>query len=78
MLDNKDWKLNSARREFEAASRTTLYWHGAGLRICYERDFNGEMLYVEDLNPEKAISFRMTPIELLKFGFKCIWAACRG
>ena len=30
---------------------------------------------VEDLNPENSIEFSMTPLELLKLGFRCIWAA---
>ena len=53
-----------------------LFWCGPGPRIRYDRhDLRGEMLHVDDLNPENHISFRMTPVELLKFGFKCIWAA---
>jgi hypothetical protein len=53
----------------------TLYWHPAGLMIRYERDAFSETLLIDDLNPENHITFRMTPWELLKFGFKCVWAA---
>lgn len=55
----------------------TLFWHPAGLRIRYERDAFGETLLVDDLNPETHIKFRLTPMELLGLGFKCIWAAVR-
>lgn len=54
----------------------TLFWHPAGLKVSYHRDAFREWLEVEDLNPEQRIEFSMTPIELLKFGFKCISAAC--
>lgn len=54
----------------------TLYWHNAGLKIAYRRDAFNEWLEIEDLNPETHIHFQMSPIELLKLGFKCIWAAC--
>ena len=53
----------------------TLYWHPTGPRIRYERDAFGETLTIDDLNPENKISFRLTPLELLRLGFKCIWAA---
>ncbi|WP_371422892.1 hypothetical protein [Tardiphaga sp.] len=55
----------------------TLFFNAAGPMIKYERDAFGETLRVEDLNPQKEIAFRITPMELLKFGFKCIWAAVR-
>jgi len=55
----------------------TLFWHPTGLRIRYERDAFGETLLVDDLNPETHIKFRLTPMELLGLGFKCIWAAVR-
>ncbi len=54
----------------------TLYWHPTGPMLRYSRDMFGEMLHVDDLNPENHIEFRLTPIELLKLGFKCIAAAC--
>lgn len=55
----------------------TLFWHPAGLKISYHRDAFREWLEVDDLNPEQRIEFSMTPIELLRLGFKCIWAAVR-
>lgn len=54
----------------------TLFWHSAGLKISYHRDAFREWLAVEDLNPEQKIEFAMTPMELLRLGFKCISAAC--
>jgi len=56
-------------------SERILFWCGPGPRIRYKRDAIGDMLHVDDLNPENHIGFRMTPVELLRFGFKCIWAA---
>ena len=53
----------------------TLFWHPTGLLIRYDRDAFDEILTIEDLNPEVKLRYRMTPMELLKFGFKCIWAA---
>ena len=53
----------------------TLYWHPTGPRIRYQRDAFGETFMVDDLNPENHIVFRLTPMELLSLGFKCIWAA---
>ncbi len=53
----------------------TLFWHQTGPLIKYERDAFGEWFTVEDLNPENRIHFKLTPIQLLSFGFKCIWAA---
>lgn len=55
----------------------TLYWHQTGPLIRYNQDAFGETLIIEDLNPENTIKFRMTPIQLLRFGLKCIWAAVR-
>lgn len=54
----------------------TLFWHNAGLCIRYKRDAFIEWIEIEDLNPETHIHYQMTPMELLKLGFKCIWAAC--
>jgi hypothetical protein len=54
----------------------TLFWHPAGLKISYHRDAFREWLVVDDLNPEQHIEFSMTPLELLRLGFKCISAAC--
>ena len=55
----------------------TLFWHQTGPLIKYERDALGEWFTVEDLNPENRIHFKLSPIELLGFGFRCIWAAIR-
>jgi hypothetical protein len=53
----------------------TLFWCPSGPKISYHRDSFREWFVVEDLNPENSIEFSMTPIELLKLGFKCISAA---
>ncbi len=57
--------------------KTTLLFINAGPMITYQRDIAGEWLLVQDLNPEMKIRFKLTPFELLKFGFKCIWAAIK-
>lgn len=60
---------------------STLFWLPEGPRIRYVRtnfDYGpncDEIFIVDDLNPEKEIRFRMTPMELMWFGFKCIWAS---
>lgn len=53
----------------------TLFWCPSGPKISYHRDAFREWFTVEDLNPENSIEFSMTPLELLRLGFKCIWAA---
>ena len=55
--------------------RTLLFFH-EGPMITYEYDFNGEYLHIADLNPEAHIQFRLTPIQLLVFGLKCILRSC--
>lgn len=54
----------------------TLYWHPTGPMLRYQRDAFGEYLVIDELNPENRIKFAMTPWEMLKFGLKCIAAAC--
>lgn len=49
-----------------------LFWCSEGPCVTYERRFDGEVLVVEDLNPENEIRFRMTPWELFKMGINCI------
>lgn len=51
---------------------TTLFWTGAGPRIRY---WEGGLLEVNDLNPEKEIKFTMSHSELFWFGWECIKAA---
>lgn len=53
----------------------TLLFMNSGPLITYKRDAFGEYFEVQDLNPHTKIRFKLTPFELLKFGFKCIWAA---
>jgi hypothetical protein len=59
----------------------TLFWCACGPKISYDLgpDFDHEndppMFIVEDLNPENRIAFVMTPMELMMFGFRCIWAS---
>lgn len=55
----------------------TLFWCHSGPKISYHRDAFREWLTVEDLNPENSIEFSLTPFELFKLGFKCLWAAVR-
>jgi hypothetical protein len=57
---------------------TTLFWLPEGPRIRYERNYDADFsdfLIVDDLNPENEIKFWMTPMELMMFGFRCIWAS---
>lgn len=51
-----------------------LHWHPTGLRVAYVREF----FEVHDLNPETKIRTRMSRLEMLRFGLRCIAAAIRG
>ncbi len=50
----------------------TLLFFNAGPMIKFEDEYAGTFLHVEDLNPEAHIRFRLTPMELLAFGLKCV------
>jgi hypothetical protein len=51
--------------------KSTLYFDQTGPMIRYD----GDMLYVSDLNPELETKWRMSRGELLKFAARCIRAA---
>lgn len=51
----------------------TIFWLPTGLKISYEYDAFGEYLVVEDLNPETKILHAVTPWQLMKIGFKCLY-----
>ena len=51
----------------------TLFWHGTGPLIRYADG----TLQVESLNPEKSVSFRMSRLEMLRLGFRCLLATLR-
>ena len=62
--------------------KMVLFWMPCGPKISYERiefDYSNErfneLFIVEDLNPENRIAFCMPPMELMMFGFRCIWAS---
>jgi hypothetical protein len=49
--------------------------------IFYKRDAFGERIRIEDATeewPEHNFEFQLTPIQLFKFGLKCLWAAIGG
>lgn len=50
---------------------TTLYWDETGPLMKYHYG----VLYIDDLNPQVAIKWRMSRWEMVVFGLKCIWAA---
>lgn len=49
----------------------TLFWDHTGPLIKYD----GEVLKVEDLNPEMRLQWRMSRGEMLRLGWRCIAAA---
>lgn len=49
----------------------TLYFHNTGPLVRYEDG----LLHIEDLNPEMSTCWRMTRWEMVKLGFKSIFAA---
>ena len=54
--------------------KKVLYWHETGPLVARE----GQDLWVEDLNPQTTIRFRMTRWELARMGIRAVWAAIRG
>ena len=51
-----------------------LHWHPTGLRVAYVREF----FEVHDLNPETKIRTRVSRLEMLRVGLRCIAAGIRG
>lgn len=56
-------------------SLKTLLWMPEGPKITFNPDhFYGDgYIIVEDLNPQKEISFKLTNAELRMLGLRCIW-----
>lgn len=52
----------------------TLFWHCTGPLMRYVDGF----LHVEALNPEVKTKWRMSRMEMLGLGWKCVVAAMRG
>lgn len=50
-----------------------IFWHPTGPRVEYT---NG-MLRIADLNPQKEMKWRMSRIEMLRFGWHCILSALK-
>ncbi|MBO4228163.1 hypothetical protein [Bradyrhizobium neotropicale] len=51
----------------------TLFWDKTGPLLKY---VDG-MLRVEDLNPHVQTQWRMSRLEMLRLGLRCVIAACR-
>jgi hypothetical protein len=49
----------------------TLFWHPAGGMLMYL----GGFLEIADLNPEVKAHWRMSRMDMLKLGWRCIVAA---
>jgi hypothetical protein len=52
----------------------TLFWHPTGPLLRY----SGGVLLIEDLNPELRTRWRMSRLEMLRLGWRCIAAALTG
>ena len=49
----------------------TLYIDQTGPLVRYD----GELLHISDLNPEIETRWRMSRLEMLRFGIRAAWAA---
>jgi hypothetical protein len=52
----------------------TLFWQQTGPLMKYDAG----LLQVEDLNPQMKTQWRMSRMEMLVLGIKCLWAAIKG
>lgn len=50
---------------------TTIYWHHTGPLVRY----NGEFLFIADLNPEMMTQWRMSRLEMVRFAIRALWAS---
>lgn len=48
-----------------------IYFNEAGPLV----EFDGEILWIEDLNPHVKTKWRMSRIEMAVFGMRAIWSA---
>lgn len=51
----------------------TLFWHPTGPLLRYADG----MLEIEDLNPHMQTQWRMSRVEMVRLGWRCIVAAMR-
>jgi hypothetical protein len=51
----------------------TLFWHPSGPRMR----FVDSVLFIEDLNPEARMQWRMSQWEMFKLGLRCLFASVR-
>jgi hypothetical protein len=61
----------TATQPIERRSAVTIYWHQTGPAIRYD----GSLLVIEDLNPELRTQWRMSRWEMVRTGWRFIWAA---
>lgn len=47
-----------------------IFWHPTGPRV----EYTDGMLRMATLNPQNEVKWRMSRIEMLRFGWWCIWA----
>jgi hypothetical protein len=53
---------------------TTLFLDHTGPLVRYD----GDLLYIDDLNPSVETRWRMTRGEMIRFGWRCIVAALKN
>lgn len=53
---------------------TTLFLDHTGPLVRYD----GDLLYIDDLNPQVETRWRMSRSEMFRFGWRCIVAALRS
>ncbi len=52
----------------------TLFWDPTGPLLKYD----GDILLIEDLNPQLSTQWRMSRKEILRLGLRCILASLRS
>ena len=72
-LLTKDAKKSEPQSK-RSPNYTTLFWHPAGPLVKY----GDGLLYIEDLNPQIETRWRMSRLEMLRLGLRCLIVAVRG
>lgn len=50
-----------------------LWLHATGPKLSLEKDVYGYRFYIDDLNPEQHITWRLTKTEIFYIGWQFIW-----
>jgi len=56
----------------------TLWWHKTGPKLSMAKDVYGYRLYIDDLNPEQHITWRLTKQEIFTIAWQLVLYALRN